>query len=237
MIASRLALFVVAVAIVCVAQSNPSPPQSAEPPSAKTSPAPGGDSEQPPFSQRLPRYELRAGDVFDLTFEFSPEFNQTVTVQPDGFVTLRGVGDIHVGDLAVPELTRTIKTAYASILNDPAISIVLKDFEKPYFMATGQVNRPGKYDLRGDTTVTEAIAIAGGLNESAKHSQVVVYHRVSSEWMEGRVIDVKKMQNERRLAEDLLLKPGDMVFVPQSAFSKYRRYIPAPGLGVGLTAH
>jgi len=50
-----------------------------------------------PFQSRTPRYKIAPGDSFDLNFELSPEFNQTgVAVQPDGFVTLRGIGDIKV---------------------------------------------------------------------------------------------------------------------------------------------
>src|SRR5205823_9254030 len=87
-------------------------------------------------SQRYPRYELRADDVLDISFEFTPEFNQTVVVQPDGYITLREVGDVHVAGLTVPKLTETIRTAYGKILNSPTIAVVLKDFEKPYFIAS-----------------------------------------------------------------------------------------------------
>jgi polysaccharide export outer membrane protein len=230
----KLIILTMASLLVGAAAAQQSPQKSVLPSSAETARTPDADTPQHPFSQRFPRYELRAGDVFDLTFEFSPEFNQTVAVQPDGFVTLREIGDIHVAGQTVPELTSTIKTAYSKILNDPVISLVLKDFEKPYFIASGEVTHPGKYELRGDTTITEAIAIAGGFNDAAKHSQVVVYRRVSRDWMEGRVVNVKKMWGARNLSEDALLNPGDMVFVPRSQYSKFRRFIPAPGLGIGL---
>jgi polysaccharide biosynthesis/export protein len=193
------------------------------------------DNEKPTkFGQRYPRYELRAGDVLDISFEFIPEFNQAITVQPDGYITLRGVGDVHVSGLTVPEVTEAVRTAYGKILNNPHMTLVLKDFDKPYFTAGGAIGRPGKYELRGDTTVVEAITIAGGFNDSAKHSQVVLFRRVSQDWVETRVLDVKKMLNDKNLAEDLHLKPGDMVFVPQSQVSKIRRYIPVPGIGIGM---
>jgi len=88
--------------------------------------------------------------------------------------------------------------------------------------------------LRADTTLVEGIAIAGGLTDSAKHSQVLLFRKVSSDWMEGRILDVKKMLNQKNLSEDLHLKPGDMIIVPQSKVSKIRRYIPATGLGIGI---
>jgi polysaccharide biosynthesis/export protein len=189
-----------------------------------------------PGSRRSPRYELRAGDVLDISFEFTPEFNQTVPIQPDGFITLRGVGDIQVGGLTVPELTETIRTGYRRILRDPTIAVALKDFEKPYFIASGEVARPGKYELRGDTTVVEAIAIAGGfVKESAKHSQVLLYRRVSRDWMQGTVVDVKKMMQDKNLNEDLHLKPGDMIIVPQNSISKVERFLPMPRAGINVS--
>jgi polysaccharide export outer membrane protein len=186
------------------------------------------------FHQRYPRYELQAGDIFTLEFEFTPEFNQTVTVLPDGYVNLRGVGDFYIAGKTVSELTETIRGAYNKILIKPSIIVSLKDFEKPYFVASGQVGHPGKYELRADTTVVEGIAIAGGLTDSAKHSQVLLFRKVSRDWMEARVLDVKKMVNEKNLNEDLHLRPGDMIIVPQSKISKIRRYIPATGLGIGV---
>ena len=78
-------------------------------------------------------------------------------------------------------------------MHDPEVSVILKDFDKPFFLAGGQVNRPGKYQLRADTTVTEAVAIAGGFNDQARHSQVVLFRRVSGDLVESRVLDVKHM--------------------------------------------
>jgi polysaccharide export outer membrane protein len=184
------------------------------------------------FRDRYPRYKLRSGDQFDLIFELSPEFNQQgISVQPDGFITLRGVGDVHVAGQTVPELTATLHNAYNKILHDPLISITLKDFEKPYFIADGQIGRPGKYDLRGDTTLTEAVAMAGGFLDSAKHSQVLLFRRVNDDWMSAQVVDVKKMQSQRKLREDPLLHTGDMVFVPKNRISKLKPLFPSASLG------
>jgi len=183
------------------------------------------------FQQRYPRYKLEFGDQFDVSFELSPEFNQSVTVQPDGYITLRGAGDVHVTGQTVPELTETLRRAYGKILNAPLISVVLKDFEKPYFIADGQVGKPGKYELRGDTTLTQAIAIAGGFQDTAKHSQVLLFRRVDSDWVSAKIINVKQMEKEGNLHEDPYLHPGDMVFVPKNRFSKIRPFLPSASMG------
>jgi polysaccharide export outer membrane protein len=220
------------VATACLAQSKDHQPADRSTSQSSASQQKLDGSESPHFDQREPRYILRPGDVFDLQFEFSPEYNQTVTIQPDGFVTLRGVGDLHVSGKNVPELTATLKQAYGSFLAKPVISVVLKDFEKPYFIAHGEVGKPGKYELRDDTTVTEALAIAGGLSNAAKHSQVLLFRRVSQEWVEAREINVKEMLQGKNLAEDIHLKPGDMIYVPQSRWSKVRQFIPYTSLSM-----
>jgi polysaccharide biosynthesis/export protein len=183
------------------------------------------------FQARNPRYAITAGDTFDVNFELSPEFNQSVTVQPDGFITLKGVGDVHVAGQTVPELTQTLRNSYDKILNDPLISVVLKDFEKPYFTASGQFGRPGKYDLRGNVTLTEAVAIAGGFNDNAKHSQVLLFRRVNDQWLEAKIFNVKQMMKQGKLGEDPTLRPGDQLFVPKNALSKIKPFIPNSGVG------
>lgn len=198
---------------------------------ASTSNAPQATA-TPQLQSRQSRYEIRSGDSFDINFELSPEFNQSgITVQPDGFVTLRGVGDVKVDGQTVPELTQTLRTAYGKILNNPTITVELKDFEKPYFVADGQLGHPGKYDLRGHVTLTEAIAMAGGFTDASKHSQVLLFRRVDDRWTEAKIFNVKKMEKSGNLAEDPTLRPGDMLFVPKNAFSKYSHFIPTANLG------
>jgi polysaccharide biosynthesis/export protein len=186
----------------------------------------------PQFQKRDSRYKLEPGDSFDITFDLSPEFNQTgVAVQPDGFVNLHGVGDVKVQGQTVPQLTETLRKTYGKILNDPVISVVLKDFQKPFFIADGQVARPGKYELRGDTTLTEAIAMAGGFLDTSKHSQVVLYRRVDDTWTSAQLINVKKMETDRNYREDPILHPGDMLFVPKNTLSKVKPFIPSANVG------
>jgi polysaccharide export outer membrane protein len=109
--------------------------------------------------------------------------------------------------------------------------VVLKDFEKPYYVADGQVARPGKYDLRGDVTLTQAIAMAGGFLDSSKHSQVLLFRRASDGWVSAQIFDIKKMQKDRDLREDPHLHPGDMLFVPKNRYSKIKAYLPTSSIG------
>lgn len=180
------------------------------------------------------RYRMTPSDVLELTFPYVPEFNQVVTVQPDGYVTLRAVGDLRVQGRTLPELGELLKEAYGPILREPVITIVLKEFEKPYFIAAGELKTPGKFELRGITTVTQAVAVAGGFTAKAKHSQVVVFRRYSPELLEVKQVDVKKMLASRVLDEDYVLRPGDTVYVPQNVISRLAPFLPTAGLGFYL---
>ena len=194
-------------------------------------------SNAPQFQERDARYRLVAGDVFDVSFDLSPEFNQQqIAVQPDGFVTFRGVGDVKVAGLTIPELREAIRNAYGKTLHDPIVSIALREFQKPFFIADGQLGHPGRYELHGPMTLSEGIAVAGGFLETSKHSQVVLYRRVNDQWTSAQLINVKKMETSRDMKEDPLLHPGDMLFVPKNRFSKVKPFIPTPNVGVAAYA-
>lgn len=184
---------------------------------------------------RHPLYRLRESDVVDIKFTFSPEFDQTVTILPDGFITLKSAGDIYAEGMTLVELRDAVRSAYASTLHDPDISVVLSSFEHPFFVVGGQVGHPGKFELRSPTSVTEAVAVAGGFTEQAKHSEVVLFRKISEGVVESHVLDLKHMLASRNLEEDIELKPGDMLFVPQNRISKIRKFLPVASLSTFFT--
>ena len=206
-----------------------------KPGTATTKPGGVDGTGNPAFGgERRPLYRLHKSDQLEIDFTFSPEFNQTISVQPDGFVGLKGLGNIYAEGQTLPELQASLRDAYAPMLHDPEVTIVLKDFDKPFFIAAGQVSRPGKYELRADMTATEAVAIAGGFTQDARHSQVVLFRRVTNDVVEARVLNLKKMLSSHDLNEDPHLRPGDMLYVPESTVSKLRRFAPRPSLGMYL---
>jgi polysaccharide biosynthesis/export protein len=183
------------------------------------------DAQHPSPVERNPRYKISRDDVLSLTFPLSPELNQKVTVQPDGYISLQNAGDVHVQGLTVRELVQAVKKAYAGILHDPIVDVDLIDFQKPSFTVLGQVGKPGQYDLRNDLTVTQAIAIAGGFSPSAK-TQVFLYRAVSANWAEVRELKLKDILRGKSISEDVHLRPGDMIFVPENFISNFKKYVP-----------
>ncbi len=188
----------------------------------------------PQLQRRNPRYEVESGDVIEIDFPYTPDFNQTVTVNPDGYISLRDTKGIHIEGETLPEIRADVRKAYAKILRNPEVSLTLKQFENPYFLALGQVNHPGKYDLRGATTVAEAVAMAGGFTNKGRRNNVILFRRVSDNWVSATKVNLKHMLTSKNLGEDLQLHPGDMIYVPQNRLSKIKPFIPLPSLSYYL---
>jgi polysaccharide biosynthesis/export protein len=231
-----LAVLVAEFTVFAVAQQQPSETRVAQVAAAASTKPGAADGKLgtlgPALTGRRPLYRLRCSDVVEIDFTFSPTFHQLVTVQPDGYLPLKGIAQLPAEGLSVPELQAAVRQAYTGILHDPEVTVVLKDFDKPYFIAAGEVSHPGKYELRADTTVTEAVAIAGGFSPRAKHSQVVLFRRISEDSVESHVLNIKALLKSRELREDVHLRAGDVVFVPQNVISKIRQFLPASSLSL-----
>jgi polysaccharide export outer membrane protein len=216
-------------------QSDAVPQPSTTPTKAEVSS--NTTSDQTDLQRRNPRYKVAAADTLSISFPLSPEFDQpTLMVQPDGYINLQGgVDSIYVQGMTVPEIVEALKKAYAGTLHDPIINVDLVDFQRPFFLVSGQVGKPGQFDLRHDTTVSEAIAIAGGFAPTAK-TQVFLYHRVSTNWVEVKELKLNDILHGKNVNEDAQLSSGDMIFVPEKFIANFRKYVPY-SFGSGLYAN
>ncbi len=179
-----------------------------------------------------PLYRLNRSDTVTISFALSPEYDQTLTVQPDGYVSLKDARAVVAQGLTLDEFRLAVQSAYTGYLHDPQVAVSLKDFEHPYFVAGGEVGRPGKYELRTETSLIEAVQIAGGFTHEAKHSQVVLFRRVNDDLVEARLFNLKQMLKDKKLSEEPQVHPGDLIFVPQNSISKIERYFTRPGLSM-----
>jgi polysaccharide export outer membrane protein len=213
----------------------PAAPKQGDAAAARDSGTPGqSQSGAPSLQRRNPRYKLQVGDELEINFPLTPEYDQIVTIQPDGFINLQGLEDMHIDGMTTPELVSALKAAYAALLNDPEISVVLAVFDRPYFVAAGEFNTPGKFELKGTTTFLQAVAMAGGIKPGGKQTQVVLFRRASNDWVEVRKLNLKKIASSQRLGEDLEVMPGDLLYVPRSTWDKIDPYIPRPSMGLLL---
>ena len=178
------------------------------------------------------RYHLHPGDSITIEFRYSPEFNTTVFVQPDGYVTVPFVGQVKLSGYTIPEVHDLLVTKASERLNAPEISVVLKDFEKPYYIVGGYVASPGRFDIRGRMTALRAIEIAGGFKPFCKANKVLIIRPINDVDGQTFVIDLKRVTDKRDTSTDMELHAGDLVIVPKSNFGKIEPYIHLINAGI-----
>jgi polysaccharide export outer membrane protein len=171
------------------------------------------------------RYLLHPGDVLDIEYRYTPEFNQTVSVQPDGYISLQMGGDVKVAGRSLEQVRNLILSRARARLESPELTVVLKEFQKPYVVVAGEVAQPGKFELRENLTAIQAVLLAGGFKDSAKSSQILVFRKLNAETAEVRSLNFKTLKRTSDLENDLTLQPGDMILVPRNRISKIERYV------------
>jgi polysaccharide export outer membrane protein len=179
-----------------------------------------------------PRYTLRAGDVLEIQYRYTPEFNQTVTVLPDGYVNLNIVGDVRISDLTVAQAHDLIVQKAQERLNEPELNLVLKTFQQPYVVVAGEVGKPGKIDLRENTTAMQAVLLSGGFLPSAQTGQILLFRKINGDTAEIKVLNLTKLRKASDLERDMQLESGDMLFVPRDKLEKISRYIKILNIGM-----
>lgn len=186
------------------------------------------------FAERNPRYRLQPGDVIELQYVYTPEYNQSVNVQPDGFASLTLAGELKLAGLTVQEAQDTILEKVGQTLRDPQLTVLLTEFESPSFVVAGDVAKPGKYEMRGTVTVVQAIAEAGGFTDASKKSQVILYRRAATGAGQARLLNMKDIMTGRGLDEDPTLRAGDMLVIPKNRISKVKDTINALNVSWGI---
>ena len=179
-------------------------------------------------------YVVQPGDTVDVLFRFTPEFNDEVVVQPDGHATLKSTGDIQIAGMTLPEIMRAVAAASAAKLVDPEVTVSLKDFERPHFVVAGEVQLPGRFELRHATTTLQAILLAGGPKEDAAMRHVYLFRRLSSETSEVHELQLSRFDGRTRAKNDLILQPDDMILVRRDGLAKIGRFVRTFNLGVYL---
>jgi polysaccharide export outer membrane protein len=181
------------------------------------------------------RYRLHTGDSLLLEYRLSPELNQTAMIAPDGYVDLNVAGSVKIAGLTLQEAHDLIVQRASERLNQPELKLELKDFQRPYVMVAGQVQSPGKIEMREDMTALQAVMLAGGFRDTAKESKIVVFRRISqgSDMAEVRQLNLHKIHKTIQLEKDMALEPGDILYVPNNALAKFSQIMRVPNFSSG----
>jgi polysaccharide biosynthesis/export protein len=199
------------------AQTQAPPPASAPVAQTPISPTaaqhPAGASTVPAGVQPPPGYVLGTDDVLTIVFWRDKDMSAEVVVRPDGRITLPLVNDVQAAGLTPEQLRERVTAEAGKYVENPSVTVVVKQINSLRVYITGQVAKPGVYPLTAPTTVLQLISLAGGLHEFAKSKDIVITRTEGGtpQLLRFNYRDVLKGKN---LKQNIELKPGDTVLVP-----------------------
>ena len=180
--------------------------QTAPPPAAKSAPAAGVATPDD--------YVIGPEDLLVVTFFRDETMSGEVMVRPDGKITLRLLGDIPAGGLTTQQLGEELVKLASKYLEDATVTVVVKQINSRRVTVVGEVARQGEYKLNGPMTVLQAIGQAGGVTEFADKENISVIRSVNGV-PKALPFDYAAVMRGKKLEQDILLKPGDRVVVPE----------------------
>jgi len=162
-----------------------------------------------------PSYRIGFGDILQIDVWKEPDASTpSMTVRPDGRVSLPMVGELPVIGLTSSELERTLTEKLGAIIRDPHVSVSIREASSHKVYVIGEVRREGAIRMTGPMTVLQALAEAGGLNDYAKRSGIYVLRVV-----DGRQVrlpfNYEAVVRGQLARQNISLLPGDTVVIPR----------------------
>jgi polysaccharide export outer membrane protein len=214
---SLTACVIASAAIPCAAQAPPARPTPAAPTPAQGQ-APARTAAPPPVVavpglNLPPEYTIGADDVLSIVFWRDKELTADVTVRPDGKISLPLLNDVQASGLTPAQLKDRIVEESKKYVEDPNVTVVVKEIRSRKVFITGEVRKPGPYMLTGAMTVLQMISIAGGLGDYARPDKISIV-RVENGKPASFKFNYKQVIEGKKLNQNIELKPGDTIIVP-----------------------
>jgi len=163
-------------------------------------------------------YRLAPGDVLDFKFPYHADFNATVTIRPDGCISLVMIGEVHAEGQTALELAALVNERYEKVIRRPETAVIVREFTPQKAFVGGEVVAPGAVDLRGRVTALQAVLKTGGPKTAAKLDGVLLARYSDDNTAEVRKLNFKRVLDGRD--EDAVLQPFDVLYVPTSRIGK-----------------
>lgn len=170
-------------------------------------------------------YTLYPGDQLDVKVPSAPELNQAVTVAPDGAVSFPLIGQVQAANRTVPEFEAALTEALSSQLLRPQTFVTPTAFDSQRVLVLGEVAQPGLYDLPGPIGALEAVAIAGGFENSANRQEVGIIRRAPDGGAMLRTVDLQSALRGGATYDVTPLRRFDIVYVPKSSIAEANLFV------------
>jgi len=159
-------------------------------------------------------YAIGVGDVIEISVWKNPDLTVTVPVRPDGRISVPLLGDVQAAGVTPLALKTVLTNGFRDYITAPGVSVVVKEVNSQKIFVTGEVAKPGAYDLKSLTKVMQALAMAGGLTAYAKQ-RVIVLRDGQGGHADRRIeVDLGAIVSGRHPEDNITLQPGDTLVVP-----------------------
>jgi polysaccharide export outer membrane protein len=158
-------------------------------------------------------YVIGPGDLIQVSVWKNETLSRVMPVRPDGKISMPLLHDVQASGLTAMQLRDKIANALGEFLPNPEVSVSVNEVRSMRISVLGEVQRPGVIELRGATTILEAIALAGGFRDFASPSKITILRNDDR----GKTQKIKFNYNRAVGSsgeENLVLKAGDVVVVP-----------------------
>jgi polysaccharide biosynthesis/export protein len=204
------AFFLTAPSVCRAAQSATPPASSSGQDKSGKAAAKTGDAAGDPDVDAT-TYRIGVEDDLLISVWKEPELSQTVTVRPDGKITLPLINEVLVLGLKTSELQDLLTEKLKPFVNEPQVTVVVRTIRSRKVYIVGKANRQGAFPLNGRTTMLQLLAEAGGLTPFAKGGSI---HIVRKEGGKEVHIPFNYKKALAGQADDPVLVPGDMIIIP-----------------------
>ena len=212
-------------------QTNPAAPAERKPaPPASTTPAPQAPTgtgakpavpsgTKPPVSgvvAEVPMasdYVVGSGDILAVVFWRQPDMSTEVVVRPDGRISIPLLNDVDASGMTPEQLRVKLTNEAQKFVQDPNVTVVVKQINSRRVYITGQVSKPGPYPLTSSMTVLQLLSTAGGLLEYADEKNITIM-RTAGGKTTNFTFNYKDILNRKNLKQNIELKPDDTIIVP-----------------------
>jgi polysaccharide biosynthesis/export protein len=159
-------------------------------------------------------YVIGAGDVLQVSVWKNDTLSRVVPVRPDGKISMPLLHDIQASGLTAMQLRDKIARSLGEFLPTPEVSVTLIEVRSLRVSVLGEVQKPGVLELRGRTTILEAIAMAGGFRDFASPSKITVIRMGENGETKKIRFNYNRAISNASEEPNLVLHSGDVIVVP-----------------------
>jgi len=163
-------------------------------------------------SQAGPEYKMGPEDVIKVSVWENKELTLDLVVRPDGKISMPLLQDVAAEGQTATELANTIQQRLVTFIKEPQVSVIVLQVNAPKYFVIGNVTKPGTYPLRSETSILQALSLAGGFTQFASPRSIKLIRNAAGK-QEVRKVNYNKMIDEDGEG-NYILKSGDTIVVP-----------------------